>query len=361
MHVWLGVLALLQFSTTSFQFPRDIHSLSPAGGNDFWATGKRGAVCRIQLEPKQESCNYFGDGLITAIDRHGDLMAVAGEGGSMFLSRDRGRTWSRNQTPSSYHLLSIGVVSDTRLIAVGDWGTLLRSEDSGKSWVEQPLEVKFGPDFMGVPVLTRDVADPGSGESYGKGSEIPPQAAATLSDSGHDFFVRNDVILNDILALDDGTLYVAAERGKLFESKDGGKTFHDMALQKSSSASPEDAEAEEGPTLFFVTGDGKVLWTGGSLGTLFKLHFGKPRTFPRVEKIELPIGDNAIFDGDAKGRTICLTGSDGLMAFSFDEGRAWDRVRNPDYDALWFRKALVLPDGSCLFAGQKGTVVKVSP
>jgi len=55
---------------------------------------------------------------------------------------DAGGTWRRQRTPSSTELIHIDFVNDKRGWIVGAGGTILRSEDQGRTWIQQDSTTK---------------------------------------------------------------------------------------------------------------------------------------------------------------------------------------------------------------------------
>jgi hypothetical protein len=70
-----------------------------------------------------------------AVAARGDNVWVAGEPGSVvWHSADAGHTWDRGVTHQTLPLRALSFVSDSHGFAVGALGTILRTEDGGKSW-----------------------------------------------------------------------------------------------------------------------------------------------------------------------------------------------------------------------------------
>jgi photosystem II stability/assembly factor-like uncharacterized protein/tetratricopeptide (TPR) repeat protein len=73
-----------------------------------------------------------------AVHSRGEHVWVAGRPGSIVLhSRDRGRTWDVRHTGQSLALHGIFFLTEQRGWAVGELGTVLGTDDGGKSWTVQ--------------------------------------------------------------------------------------------------------------------------------------------------------------------------------------------------------------------------------
>jgi len=94
---------------------------------------------------------------------------IVGDAGTLLVTEDGGKTWSRRELPTKENLMDISVVKDRAWI-VGQNGTVLHSPDGGKSWVQQKTGIPQGlasvhfvdenngwaVGWMGVVLRTRD-------------------------------------------------------------------------------------------------------------------------------------------------------------------------------------------------------------
>lgn len=375
MHpsLWF-VLPLLLSASAEYRLPLDIHGVHQTAENDFWISGKRGSVCRVSLPPggfdPAINCVSLGDVLITSIAFRESWGVAAGEGGALFVTNDTGASWKKAETSIPYHLLDVEIVNDSVAVAVGDWGTVVRTEDGGKTWRETPLEFEHTTDYLGVPVLSRSyvLRDPESDEGapliYFRGHVLTSQIEDVIRQEYQHIFVRNDLILNDII-VDGKDLYLAAERGKLFLSTDRGLHFREISLRPDSTDDPFAGE-EDQATWFFgalesTDGTTATLLLGGSLATLKTISLGKNGVVLKQEILAAPWENQpAIFSGATNGQTVCLAGAEGTIGTSFDGGKTFAKVIDRAYEARWFRRALAPSEGRCIFFGEKGLIVEVT-
>ncbi len=68
-----------------------------------------------------------------AANARGQIL-IAGEGGSLFRSDDRGQHWQRLEPPYEGSLFGVTALSDTEVITYGLQGSLLYSADFGNQW-----------------------------------------------------------------------------------------------------------------------------------------------------------------------------------------------------------------------------------
>ncbi|KKK77880.1 hypothetical protein LCGC14_2849160, partial [marine sediment metagenome] len=65
----------------------------------------------------------------------GDVYLVAGNYGKLLITNDSGKTWENQDSTVSAHLMDISSWDKNRAVAVGNAGVTLMTEDGGKTWV----------------------------------------------------------------------------------------------------------------------------------------------------------------------------------------------------------------------------------
>lgn len=235
---------------------------------------------------------------LTAAARAGDAWVAVGDYGVVLVSTD-GRRWQQAAgVPFDGLLTATAFVSGEEGWAVGHGGTVLHSGDGGRSWQRRAA-------IEGAPVLLsvwfRDASAGIVTGAYGS-------AYATVDGgrswrrlgvaSGRDA----DRHLNHIFAGPDGALYIAAESGAAFRSRDGGSTWSALA-----------------------TGASGSLWGGAALS-----------------------------DG-----TLLLIGMSGRMLASRDRGDSWTEIPTGTDQAL--ASVVETAGGGIVAVGNGGTVVSAGP
>ncbi len=174
-------------------------------------------------------------------------------------------------------------------------------------------------------------------------------------------FIRNDVILNDVYFRSPQIGYVAGERGNIFYTDNGGKSFMRINLLTLPGDENEWMDESELPSLFFIVASGNIAFTGGGNGYLFRLKLNKSGRPLSWQRVKFPwVMEETLFSADMKGDTVCIAGAYGTMLYSFDTGVTFHRVESEEFAVRWFRRAAALREGICLFAGEKGAGVIVS-
>jgi len=121
---------------------RSIRSVTVASDDKGWIAGDGGLVLQTstggvvwETPPGNlpEELRIVMD--FRAVDSRGSHVWIAGSPGSVIWhSADFGKTWDRAFTGQSAPLNAIRFLSDQVGIAVGEFGTILRTEDGGRSW-----------------------------------------------------------------------------------------------------------------------------------------------------------------------------------------------------------------------------------
>ncbi|WP_321350440.1 YCF48-related protein [Halopseudomonas oceani] len=242
-----------------------------------------------------------------AATRAGERIVAVGDHGVVLLSDDDGASFRQaSAVPLSSPLTAVSFINAQTGWAVGHWGSILLSEDGGEHWHVQRLTpdddrplfaVHFFDQRDGVAVglwsqvlITRD-----GGRSWQEQSLPPPPGAR-----------RADLNLMSLFTDAQGRLYAAAERGKVLRSDDRGLTWRYLDTGYSGS---------------FWTGaalaDGRLL-VGGQRGTLM-LGSADGQVWKTIE-----LGSKSSITGiAARGSRVDVIGLDGLLARSLDGGRSF--------------------------------------
>lgn len=158
---------------------------------------------------------------VTGMARAGDVLVAVGDYGTVVRSTDNGQTWQQAAVPVSSLLTAVHFADARHGWAVGHGGVVLATTDGGASWtLQQALDDK--------PVLLSVYfASPERGYAVGaygtawrtgdSGKTWEPMAVGQGRDA--------DLHLNHIFATRQGALYIAAETGLAFRSTDGGDNW----------------------------------------------------------------------------------------------------------------------------------------
>jgi photosystem II stability/assembly factor-like uncharacterized protein len=232
--------------------------------------------------------------------RAGERLVAVGERGHVLLSDDRGKSWRQaSAVPTRTTLTALHATDARNLWAVGHGGVILRSADGGDSWrvahgkadgADVLLAIRVDPDGrglavggFGVALATRD-----GGATWAGAPLLPGEAGERH--------------LNRIVVSAQGSWLIAAEGGHVLRSSDRGASWTAVKTPYAGS-----------------------LWSGLALA-----------------------------DG-----TLLVCGMRGNLVTSRDDGRSWTHRAVPEAGSL---TALAeLPDGRAVLVGADGTLVTAAP
>lgn len=160
--------------------------------------------------------------LLNAV-RAGKRIVAVGEYGHVLLSDDGGKSWRQAQSvPTTTTLTSASFVDERQGWAAGHGGVIIATKDGGETW--SVLAGKLdGPEIL-FSVWFKDA---------NRGMAVGPYGYAIETADGGKTWSRRELAqgedgerhLNQIFAAPGGTLLIAAEAGTVFRSVDGGRSW----------------------------------------------------------------------------------------------------------------------------------------
>ena len=161
--------------------------------------------------------------LLLSATMAGTRMIAVGEFGHVIHSDDGGKTWVQAKSvPTQVTLTSVYFLNDKIGYAGGHDTTVIKTEDGGDTWTLAYHNVQAQ-----SPIMTVFFEDENHGFAMGAFSFV-----IETKDGGKTWAQRElvtgdneDSHLNKAFATKDGTILVAAEFGKVFRSTDKGATF----------------------------------------------------------------------------------------------------------------------------------------
>jgi photosystem II stability/assembly factor-like uncharacterized protein len=283
----------------------------------------------------------------------GKRVVAVGERGHILHSEDAGRTWTQSPVPASANLTAVYFADAKHGWAVGHVETILATSDGGDSWrlvhfepeQAQPLlDVCFADASRGVAVgaygIVYTTADGGAVWSQVPFEPDPLPGAAKVEPSEEDMEADVDLgfefHLNAIAHGPAGRMYIGAEAGRLFRSDDDGARWRELP-------SPYD-----GSFYGVLPLDGDALLAFGLRGNLWRSEDGGG-TWTAIQT-----GTTALLNAGARidASTIVVVGMAGVVLVSRDGGRSFALTQQDDRKAL----SAVVPsgDGALIVAGEGG-------
>jgi photosystem II stability/assembly factor-like uncharacterized protein len=274
--------------------------------------------------------------ILMDITKAGRRLVAVGERGFALVSDDAGNRWQAIKTPVSRTLTSVAFKDDKLGIAVGHGASMVRTEDGGNTWTQIDL-----PD-AGIDSLL--------GVTHVEGDHFIAYGAFALyldsADGGRSWQRRPileedfDRHISQVLPLGSALLLVA-ESGTLARSDDGGVTWTRLA-------SPY-----EGSYFGAVAGaDGAVL-AFGMRGNIFR----STDLGATWQKIELGTTTSLMSGERLSDGRILLLGNSGLLALSKDNGQTMELHWTPTGSGL---TAVVETPEGLVTTGERG-IAKLDP
>lgn len=278
------------------------------------------------------------ESLLLDLAHAGPRLVAVGERGHVLLSDDQGATWRQAKSvPTRTMLTAVFFADDEFGWAVGHDETILNTVDGGETWTRshfapapgQPLlDLWFANRVSGIAVgaygaylTTND-----GGRNWASTRFAPPPQAGVAID---EFDLPPDYHLNRIMGVGN-RLYIAAESGQLYRSDNRGATWR---------ALPSPYEGS-----FFglvpIRGDGLLVF--GLRGNLFR-SADAGETWHALESHTTAMLTDGVAINDLR---VVIAGLAGVMLVSGDAGETFRLTQQED------RKGL-----SALVPGRAGTVV----
>lgn len=281
-------------------------------------------------------------GLLLEVVHAGKRLVAVGERGHILYSDDQGKNWVQAKVPTRQLLTAVYFADDRHGWAVGHDAQILASADGGQTWIKQFEDLK-----REAPLLDIWFKDTNTGFAVGAYGTL-----LTTLDGGLHWEDVSDRLdnedqyhLNGIAQVRDAGLFVVGEAGSMFRSGDEGQTWEKL----------------EGPyqgSLFGVTGTASpsTLLVYGLRGNLFRsTDFGDSWTQVELNAARGPLEfglANAALLGDG---SLVLVGNGGSVLRSSDDGQSFQVSNRPDRVSL--AGVTANEHGNLILVGQGGVRV----
>ena len=283
---------------------------------------------------------YAGEEMLLAATRAGRRLVAVGDHGVVLLSDDDGKTYRQAQAvPTRATLTAVSFADEKNGWAVGHWGAIMHSADGGETWTFQRSDTS-----VDRPLFAVYFADAGHGLAVGLWSLL-----LATTDGGKTW---NEVKLSAppeggkadrnlfaVFANGKGSIFIAAEKGTVLRSEDRGATWSYLNTGYKGS---------------FWTGcalkDGTLL-VGGLRGTIYR-STDDGRTWSAASS-----GTQSSITGLVEdGAKVHAVGLDGVRLISSDGGRSFSGTQRDD--RLSLTAAVVSRTGEVREFSRAGVVKK---
>ena len=267
--------------------------------------------------------------LLDATHRGNRVIAV-GDRGYIVLSDDNGRTWRRAKSPAAPLLTAVEFPDPKNGWAVGHDSGLLAPADGGETWTQQ-----FSAPAEQRPLLDVLFVDTSVGYAIGAYG-----AFYETADGGRTWtdrkVIEDDKHLNAFIRLPEGRLIILGEAGTILVSKDRGRTW-------STVPSPY-----KGSLFGGVVADNGAVVAFGLRGRIFRSTDGGA-TWKAVDNpsVATLLGGSKLPDG-----AIVLAGNGGTVLVSRDHGESFVPLVTGSTKA--FSRAILGPPNAVILIGETG-------
>ena len=280
--------------------------------------------------------------------RTGDRIVAVGERGHIIYSDDDGQTWVQGSVPVSVTLTAVDFGSETHGWAVGHSGVVLHTEDAGENWSLQltgigAAELAIASKEDQIAVLEERI------------EEAPESEKSDLEWALDDLFftmenMQSDLDIGPVNPLlgvwfeNDQHGFVVGAYGMILRTEDGGDTWNDWAPKI------ENAQNFHLNSITRITGGGLVI-----VGEAGQIHVSVDNG-DTWERRESPY-EGSLFGviGTGEVNEILAVGLRGNMLFSTDLGKSWRLV--PNSAGATLNDGSVADDGRITLVGNGGTVL----
>lgn len=269
--------------------------------------------------------------VMLSVARAGPRLVAVGERGFIIVSDDNGDTWRQVSSPVGTTLVKVRFIDDLQGWVVGHAGVVLHSKDGGLSWIKQFDGIQAGEIELQEATLATQNSDDAA-----KAQERLAQAQQLVDDGP-------DKPLLDLLFQDAKNGLVVGAYGLAFVTHDGGFSWQSIRSR---------IENPNGLHLYSIERVGADLFIAGEQGTLLRSS-DEGQTF---EPLASP------YEGTTFG--LQATNSDSILAFglrgkafeSKDRGDTWQPLDT--LQPITLTSGLRLADGSVLLTDESGRVLR---
>ncbi len=268
--------------------------------------------------------------LLIDATHQGSRVVAVGDRGYIVLSDDNGRNWKRAKSPAATLLTAVEFVDAKTGWAVGHDSTILATADGGDTWTQQfsaPAEQR---PFLDVLFVDRE-----------RGFAIGAYGAFfETQDGGRSWnprkVIEDDKHLNAFVRLAEGRLVILGEAGTILLSADAGKTWAPVP-------SPYRGSLFGG----LVADDGAVV-AFGLRGRIFR-STDSGKTWKAVDNASVAtlMGGSKLPDGG-----LVIAGAGGTVLVSRDNGQSFVPLATGSTKA--YSKALLGDANAVLLIGEAG-------
>lgn len=301
-------------------------SIAALAAPQVWAAVPFPALDRpaVQLRTPQRN-------VLLAAAAAGPRLVAVGERGLVVLSDDGGASWRQAQTvPVSVTLTAVQFIDERLGWAVGHGGVVLRSEDAGQTWRRM--------------VDGRQLAQAALADALARARSAPADAGAKAAVTAAETLVADgpDKPLLDVHFLDARHGWVIGAYGLIFETTDGGVSWRSAITRLDNPGAKH---------LYAMAVRGRTMLIAGEQGALFRSRDAGASFEPLVS----PYKGTWFTLVRLPGQGLIVAGLRGNALYSPDDGSSWTRIEGaPPVNIVG---GIRLADDSAVLCNQAGQLL----
>ena len=266
-----------------------------------------------------------------AVARAGKRIVAVGERGIIILSDDNGLTWRQVPVPVSETLTNVKFASERTGWAVGHSGIVLRSTDGGQTWKLQ-LDGKKVAELSLALAKQKVAATPGDA----KAAHMLEDAERLVADGPDKPFL-------DLWFRNEAEGFIVGAYGLILGTTDGGLTWRSWQ---------DRLDNGKGRHLYSIDAVGNDIYLAGEQGALFH----STDAGQSFSELKTPYAGTYFGVRHVAGGGVLVFGLRGNIYMLSDGKSAWQKVSTNDESAL--NAASQLNDGTMVLVDQGGRVLR---
>lgn len=298
-----------------------VAGLLPAGAR----AAQTAAVPAVLSRPSLMSPKALGAAML-AVTRAGSRLVAVGERGTVLLSDDHGQHWQQAPAPVQVTLTCVTFADARHGWAAGHLGTILHSDDGGQTWRKQ---------FDGIAAAAR-MAE--AARASGDAEALADAQALVNEGPDKPFF--------DLSFVDTRRGFAAGAYGLLFATADGGQTWQPL---------PAHAANPQGLHLYGLRATADQLVVAGEQGLLMRSVDGGAS----FSALSSPYNGSFLGLLQTPGGQLVAHGLRGSAYRAGPDAARWERLESQT--AATLGASAVLPNGGFVLVSQVGEVLIAPP
>lgn len=284
---------------------------------------------------------------ILDVTQAGDRLVAVGERGHILYSDDQGASWTQADVPVSVTLTSVSFPVPEQGWAVGHQGVILHSSDSGQTWQLQFDGMKAGKLWIEFAEENFAKAEAQLVEGDMESEEIWDLADLALGDAEASIEFGPAQPLLDVWFRNAKEGFVVGSYGDIFHTVNGGEKWQVHRRTINNPNNFHYYSIEQAPSgLLYIVGERGGIYRSRDVG----------RSWTQLDSpyLEGSFYRSLAFEYEGQ-EVVMLLGFGGHLYRSVDEGESWEKIETPTTKSI--NDGAVLADGSIVLVGLNGTLL----